>query len=123
MLIFITLLLATDLGRPLSSSKHSPHSDAEQQLQETLAQQAETDAEIDRLQQLLASAQAAPTAEKLESDIAKLRLQLSQAQAKEAAMDGQITNNQTGIAARDRVLGLTGLKASIDKAVQEVPIN
>ena len=62
----------------------------------------------------------APDAEKLESDIAKLRLQLSQEQAKETVIDGQMANSQAAIAARDRALGLTDLKATIDSTVQEV---
>lgn len=118
MLVFITLLLATDLGRPTAA--HSPYSKLEQQLQETLAEQADADAEIERLQQLLATVEAAPDAEKLESDIAKLRLQLSQEQAKETVIDGQMANSQAAIAARDRALGLTDLKATIDSTVQEV---
>lgn len=120
MLIFITLLLATDLGRPVNGLTKTRPSEVEQRLQETLAEQAEADTEVERLQQLLAAAEAAPDAEKLQSDIAKLHLQLSQEQAKEAALNGQITNNQAAIAARDRVLGLTGLKATIDKMVQEI---
>lgn len=120
MLIFITLLLATDLGRPANGLTKTRPSEVEERLQETLAQQAEADTEVERLQQLLASAEAAPDAEKLESDIAKLRLQLTQEQAKEAALNGQITNNLASIAARDRVLGLTGLKVTIDKMVQEI---
>ena len=120
MLVFITLLLATDLGRPVKGLTHSPHTEVEQQLQETLAEQADASAEIERLQQLLAAAETAPDAEKLESDIAKLRLELSQEQIKEAALNGQMANSQAAVSARDRVLGLTDLKATIDGIIQEV---
>jgi hypothetical protein len=118
MLVFITLLLATDLGRP--SAANSLSSKVEQQVRETLAEQADADAEIERLQHLLAAAEVAPDTEKLESDIAKLRLQLSQEQAKEAVLDGQMANSQAAIAARDRSLGLTDLKATIENTVKEV---
>ena len=100
MLVFITLLLATDLGRPVSGHTYSPHSEVEQQLQQTLAEQADADTEIERLQQLLAAAEAAPDAGKLQSDIAKLRLQLSQEQTKQAALNGQMANSQAAISAQ-----------------------
>src|SRR4051812_31429811 len=77
MLIFITLLLATDLGRPTDSRTQSADSELQRQLNETLAKQAEADAENRGLQHLLTEADTAPPAEKLQSDIARLRAELA----------------------------------------------
>src|SRR5208283_3877148 len=76
-LIFVALLLATDLGRPTSSSSQTANSEMGQRLQETLRQQVEVDAQNHRLQELLASADTAPDLETLQTDITRLRLQLS----------------------------------------------
>jgi hypothetical protein len=59
-LIFVALLLATDLGRPTSSSSQAANSEMERRLQEALAQQAEVDSQNHRLQELLATADTAP---------------------------------------------------------------
>lgn len=118
-LIFVALLLATDLGRPTNSSSQAANSEIEQQLQKTFAQQAEVDAQNHRLQELLASADTAPNLEKLQADITRLRSQLSEEQKKQAAVADQMADSQVTIAARDKVLGLTALKATVQREVQE----
>jgi hypothetical protein len=119
MLIFITLLLATDLDRPAESSAQDTDPAAEQKLQETLRQQAEADTQNRRLQELLAAAETAPAVEKLDSDILRLRSQLSDERQKQATLGAQLTGSQNAIEARDRTLGLTGLKTAIQRKLQE----
>jgi hypothetical protein len=119
MLIFITLLLATDLGKPVDDRSQSARSELEQQLEDTLAQQVEADSQNQRLQELLAIAETAPDAEKLQADIAKLRAQLSEEQQKQAVLADQMSGSQAAIAARDKVLGLTDLKTKIQGAIQD----
>src|SRR3954470_24045336 len=72
MLIFITLLLATDLDRPKGSESEIPDNETEQRIQKTLQEQLAADAQNRTLQSLLAAAETAPAMEKLESDIAQL---------------------------------------------------
>jgi hypothetical protein len=119
MLIFITLLLATDLERPTESSSSGADTESERRLREALRQQTELDAENRRLQQLLAMAETAPASGKLESDIIGLRAQLDEANRKQNASAAQLTASQAAILARDRSLGLTELKTSIERTVQE----
>ncbi len=119
-LIFVALLLATDLGQPTNSASQAANSELEQRLQETLAHQAEADSQNHRLQELLASANTAPNSEKLQSDIARLRSKLSEEEKKRAAVTGQMADSEAAIAARDKVLGLTGLKAMVQGVIQEV---
>lgn len=119
-LIFVALLLATDLGRPTNSSSQAANSEIELRLQETFAQQVEVDAQNHRLQELLAMADTAPNLEKLQADITRLRSQLSEEQKKQAAVADQMADSQATVAARDKVLGLTDLKATVQRVVQEV---
>src|ERR1039458_8394052 len=79
-LIFVALLLATDLGRPTDSHSQAANSEIEQRLQDTIAQQVEVDAQNHRLQELLATAETAPNSDKLQADITRLRSQLSEEQ-------------------------------------------
>jgi hypothetical protein len=118
-LIFVALLLATDLGRPTSSSSQAANSEMERQLQETLAQQAEVDSQNHRLQALLVTADTAPDLEKLQADITRLRSQISEEQKKQTALSDQMADSQAAIAARDKVLGLTNLKATVQRVIQE----
>jgi len=118
-LIFVALLLATDLGRPTSSSSPTGDSEIERRLQQTLAQQVEVDAQNHRLQELLAMADTAPDPEKLNADIARLRSQLAEEQKRQAAVADQMAESQASIAARDKVLGLTALKATVQHAKEE----
>ena len=115
MLIFITLLLATDLGRPTDTGSQSANSDIQQKLQDTLSEQGELDAENFRLQDLLAAANTAPDSEKLQADIARLRSQLSEEQKEQSALADQMADSRTSVAARDKMLGLTDLKATVPK--------
>jgi len=118
-LIFVALLLATDLGRPTSRRAAAATSEIERRLQDALAQQAEMDAQNHRLQELLATAETAPDVGKLQSDITRLRSQLLDEQRKQAAVAGQMADSQAAIAARDKVLGLTDLKAAVQRVGQE----
>src|SRR5215469_5867332 len=77
MLIFITLLLATDLGRPTNSHPPSSDPELERQLKETLSKQAEVDAANERLQGLMAAVNTAPDPKKLQADIIRLRAELA----------------------------------------------
>ncbi|MEI7730136.1 MAG: hypothetical protein WCO56_11230 [Verrucomicrobiota bacterium] len=120
MLVFITLILATDLEQPLAGDSASPADlKIEQQLQETLRQQLDADSQNRRLQELLAAVETAPAVEKLEADIARLRTELSQAQQKQAAILAQLSGSKAAILARDNALGLTDLKASIQRITEE----
>ena len=122
MLIFITLLLATDLGRPTDTRSQSANSEIEQRLQETLSQQLEVDAQNHRLQELLGTAETAPDFEKLQADIARLRSLVSEEQKRKSALSHQITDSQTAAGERDKTLGLTDLKATVQRAVRETEI-
>lgn len=119
MLIFITLLLATDLDRQEQSNVQDSDRASEQKLQEALRKQAEADSQNQRLQELLALAETSPTVEKLQSDIAELRAQLANEERKRSSLSTQLASNQSEVDARDRRLGLTDLKSSIERAVQE----
>jgi hypothetical protein len=118
-LIFVALLLATDLGRPTDSRSQAANSAIEQRLHKALAQQVEVDAQNHRLQELLATADVAPDLEKLQTDITRLRSQLSEEQKKQVALADQMADSQAAIAARDKVLGLTDLKATVQRVVEE----
>jgi hypothetical protein len=118
-LIFVALLLATDLGVPTDSRSKSENPEIEQQLQETLAMQVDVDAQNQRLQELLTTAETAPDPDKLEADIKRLRSQLSVEQTKQAALTDQMAESQDVIAKRDAVLGLTDLKAKIASELQD----
>jgi hypothetical protein len=120
MLVFITLLLATDLGRPVTGLSKKASTETQQQLQQTLDEEAGMDAQVARLQELLTAAETAPSMEQLQSDIAKLRTQLAEEKEKKAVLDDQMAGSQAAIAARDRALGLTDLKTSADTALREV---
>ncbi len=120
MLVFITLLLATDLGRPVIGAARRATSEIQQQLQQSFEQQADADAQIARLQALLASAERAPDSATLQSEIANLRAQLAVEENKEAALGVQISANQANVAARDQALGLTDLKETIARTFQDV---
>src|SRR6185436_19625503 len=76
-LIFVALLLATDLGQPTDSHSKNAKPEIESQLREILSQQVEVDARNQNLQQLLATADTSPNLEKLQIDIAKLHSQIS----------------------------------------------
>ena len=120
MLIFITLLLATDLGRPTDSRSQAANVQVQQQLDETLSQQVEVDSNNRNLQQLLTAAETAPASEKLETDITRLRAQLAEEKKKHVGVAEQLAASQSAVEVRDRTLGLTALKAQIQQVIQEV---
>jgi hypothetical protein len=120
MLIFITLLLATDLGRPTNSRTQSVDSDLERQINETLAQQAEADAQNRGLQNLLTAADTAPPPEKLQADITRLRAELADEKSKHANLAQELATSRTNLAERDRVLGITDVKERILVKGQEL---
>src|ERR1017187_4886707 len=93
-LIFVALLLATDLGRPTDSRSQAANSAIEQRVQETFTQKVAVDKQNHRLQELLATADTAPDLEKLQADIARLRSQLSEEQKKQAAVASQMAGSQ-----------------------------
>ena len=84
-LIFVALLLATDLGVPTDSRSKSENPEIEQQLQEAFAMQVDVDAQNQRLQELLTTAETAPDPDKLQADIKRLRSQLAEEQKKQGA--------------------------------------
>jgi hypothetical protein len=118
-LIFVTLMLATDLGKPATSDSQSADPAAERQLQDVLRRQLEADARNRRLQELIAAAETAPVAEKLESDISELRSQLSEARQKQAVLAARLAGSQADNLARDRTLGLSDLMSTILRTAQE----
>ncbi len=119
MLIFITLLLATDLGRPSDSSARTANLEDQQELERTLSQQLEADTRNRTLEQLLSAAETAPASEKLEADIARLRADLAQEKLKHSRVAEQLAAGESAVEARDRTLGLTALKAQIQDLTQE----
>lgn len=118
-LILVTLILATELDRPTSRTTHDADPELERKLSETLRQQSEADAQNRNLQALLAAAETAPAAEKLEVDTTRLRSQLADEKKKHSSIAEQLAASQSAIEARDRTLGLTDLKAQIQRVIQE----
>lgn len=117
-LILVTLILATELDRNSDSSAFDANPELERRVLETLRQQAEADARNRNLQELLSSAEIAPALETLQADVARLRTQLSEEQRKQAAVAEHLTASQAAIEARDRTLGLTDLKAEIQRRIR-----
>ncbi|HEX4265988.1 MAG TPA: hypothetical protein VH597_16760 [Verrucomicrobiae bacterium] len=117
MLIFITLLLATDLGHPTDNRSSAAEAKMEKQLQETLRQQAQADAENRGLQQLLTTANTAPAADKLESDIARLRAELTDEKSKHAGLAEELAASKSALEERDKVLGITAVRQQIQDGV------
>lgn len=120
MLIFITLLLATDLGRPTDTRSQTANLQLQRELDATLSHQVKVDTENRNLQQLLAAAETAPGPEKLETDLTRLQEQLAEEKRKHAGVAEQLAASQAVVEARDRTLGLTALKAQIQQVLQEV---
>jgi hypothetical protein len=120
MLVFITLLLATDLGRPTNSESTSANSGLERQLNETLAKQAEIDAANERLQGLLADANTAPDPDKLQLDISRLRAELADEKNKHAGMTEQLAASKTALDTQDQFLGITAVRGKIPKEAEEL---
>jgi hypothetical protein len=81
--------------------------------------QADVDAQNQRLQELLTTAETAPDPDKLQADIKRLRSQLSEEQKKQVALTDQMAESQDAIAKRDAVLGLTDLKVKVAREDQE----
>jgi hypothetical protein len=120
-LIFVALLLATDLGRPTAS--HSQTTSAtERQLQESLARQVEVDAQNQRLEELLATAATSPDPAKLQADLTSLRAQLAQEQRKQNVLTDEMAASQAALAARDQALGLTDLNAAVTRLLEQVAV-
>jgi hypothetical protein len=119
MLIFITLLLATDLGRPSDNRSQAANAELQRQLEETITKQAQVDAESRGLQQLLTAADTAPSPDKLESDISRLRAELANEKNKHTGLAEQLATSKSEFAERDKLLGITALKEHIqDSAVE-----
>ena len=119
-LILVTLILATDLERPEQSHTQDAAPELEHQLQKTFRLQMEADAQNHRLQELLAAAETAPAMEKLESDISQLRSQLAEERRRQTSITSQMAANQSAVEARDKTLGLTDLKNTIQRMLQDV---
>lgn len=120
MLIFITLLLATDLGRPTNSQSPSSDPELERQLRETLAKQAEVDAANERLQGLMASVNTAPDPKKLQADIVRLRTELAEETSKHAGMTEDLAASKSALDSQDKLLGITDVRARIPKEAQDL---
>jgi hypothetical protein len=118
-LIFITLLLATDLATPTTQTKRVTDTELERKLAETLKQLTVLDVQNHNLQNLLTAAETAPDSEKLNADITRLRQQLAEEKRKNTAAAEQLAASQSAIEARDRTLGLTDLKAKIQRIIQD----
>jgi hypothetical protein len=120
MLIFITLLLATDLGRPTDNSSQAANAELNRQLQETLTKQAQVDAETRDLQRLLAAANTAPAPDKLQSDISRLRTDLASEKSKHSGLAEQLAASKSTLDDRDKLLGLTAVKENIQERADEL---
>jgi hypothetical protein len=112
MLIFITLLLATDLGRP-TDNRSQAASELERQLNETLTQQSQVDTENSSLQRTLTAANTAPPPDKLQSDISRLRTELADEKNKHAGLAEQLATSRSTLATRDKTLGITDVRERI----------
>jgi K+/H+ antiporter YhaU regulatory subunit KhtT len=120
MLIFITLLLATDLGRPTDNQSSAANSELERHLKDTLAQQANADVENRTLQQLLATANTAPAPDKLEADISRLRTELADEKSKHAGMAEQLAASESTLREQDKLLGITDIREQIQQDSAEL---
>lgn len=120
MLIFITLLLATDLGRPTNSQAPSSDPELDRQLKETLTRQVEVDASNQRLQGLLAAANTAPDPNKLQADIGRLRAELADEKSKHAGMSEELAASQSALDTQDKLLGITDVRAQIKKEAEDL---
>lgn len=120
MLIFITLLLATDVGRKINDQPSAAEAELDRQLKATLTQQADADAQNRHLQQLLATANTAPAPEKLASDISRLRSELADEKSKHAGMTEALAASKTALAERDKLLGITAVEGQIQKGQEEL---
>jgi hypothetical protein len=121
-LIFVTLMLATDLGKPNASDSQSEEPETERQIREILRQQLEADARNRHLQELLAEAEGAPAVAKLETDVSELRFQLTEVRQKQATLAAQLADSQADILLRDGILGLGDLKSQIQRTTQETEV-
>ena len=117
-LILVTLLLATELDRR-SSDLHEANPELERRLAKALHDQRDVEAQNADLRAVLTAAETAPPAEKLESDITRLREQLVEERKKYSSIAEQLASSQSAIETRDRTLGLTDLKGQIERVVQE----
>jgi len=122
MLIFITLLLATDLGRPTDSRSQAVNAELDRQLKETITQQAAADAENRGLQNILTTANTAPSPDKLESDISRLRNELAQEENKHAGMAEELAASKSTLEERDKLLGITAVQAHIQEGAEELVV-
>ncbi len=120
MLIFITLLLATDLGHPTNSQSPSSDPELERQLRETLTKQAEVDAANQRLQGLMAAANTAPDPKKLQADITRLRAELADEKSKHAGMTEDLAASKSALDSQDKLLGITDVRAQIPKEAEDL---
>jgi hypothetical protein len=120
MLIFITLLLATDLGRPSDNGSQAANAELQRQLQETLTKQAEVDAESRGLQHLLTAANTAPPPEKLETDISRLRAELANEKNKHSGLAEQLAASKSNLEERDKLTGITALKERLQESAEEL---
>jgi hypothetical protein len=118
-LIFVTLLLATDLGRPIIGHASAASVEPERQIQDILRQQLQTDDHNRHLQELLSAAEIAPSVEKLQSDIASLRSQLTEQERKQGLILDQAAAAESAAEERDKTLGLTRLKVTIGEVLGE----
>src|SRR6185312_8858127 len=119
MLIFITLLLATDLGRP-TDNRSQAAAELERQLNETLTHQAQVDAESSTLQRTLTAVNTAPTPDKLQSDISRLRAELADEKNKHAGLAEQLTASRSTLATRDKTLGISDVRERIQADAREL---
>jgi len=120
MLIFITLLLATDLGRPTDNRSQAANAELQRQLQETLTKQAEVDAETRGLQHLLTAANTAPPPDKLESDISRLRAELANEKNKHSGLAEQLAASKSHLEERDKLTGITALKERLQENAEDL---
>jgi hypothetical protein len=92
----------------------------QRQLDETLTQQAQADAENRGLQNLLTAANTAPPPDKLQSDISRLRGELADEKSKHTGLVEELETSRTNLAERDRVLGITAVREHIVTSAKEV---
>jgi hypothetical protein len=122
MLIFITLLLATDLGRPTDNRSEAANAELQKKLEETLRQQANVDAENRGLQHLLTTANTAPAPDKLASDISRLRTELAVEKGKHAGLAEELAASKSALEERDKLLGITAERQQIQDSAQELAV-
>jgi hypothetical protein len=110
------------LGHPTDNRSEAADAELEKQLQETLTQQAQVDAENRGLQQLLTTANTGPDPEKLGLDISRLRTELADEKRKHAGLAEQLAASKSTLEEQDKLLGITAVREHIEESATNLAV-